>query len=121
MRSYQSNDIRNVALVSHSGAGKTSLSEAILFNTGHITRLGRVDDGNTTSDFEPEEVSRGSSVQLSLLPCEWKNTKINLLDTPGYADFIGDVIAALKVADSAVLVICAALSLIPISEPTRPY
>ena len=108
MQTYKTDAIRNVVLLSHSGAGKTSLSEAMLFNAGHLTRLGKVEDGNTTSDYEPEEVRRGGSVQLSLLPYEWNDTKVNLIDTPGYADFIGEVIAALKVADSALLVICAA-------------
>ena len=75
--------------LSHSKAGKTSLSEAILFNAGHTTRLGRVEDGNTTSDYEPEEVNRGGSIQLTLLPYEWNDTKVNLIDTPGYADFFG--------------------------------
>ena len=108
MRSYKSEAIRNVALLSHSGAGKTSLSEAILFNAGHVTRLGKVEDGNTTSDYEPEEVRRGGSIQLTVLPYEWNDTKVNLIDTPGYADFVGEVVAALKVADSALLVLCAA-------------
>ena len=108
MRSYKSESIRNVALLSHSKAGKTSLSEAILFNAGHTTRLGRVEDGNTTSDYEPEEVNRGGSIQLTLLPYEWNDTKVNMIDTPGYADFFGEVVAALKVADSALLVVCAA-------------
>ena len=108
MRSYKSEAIRNVALLSHSGAGKTSLSEAMLFNAGHVTRLGKVEDGNTTSDYEPEEVRRGGSIQLSVLPYEWNDTKVNLIDTPGYADFLGEVVAALKVADSAALVVCAA-------------
>ena len=108
MQSYKSESIRNVALLSHSKAGKTSLSEAILFNAGHTTRLGRVEDGNTTSDYEPEEVNRGGSIQLTLLPYEWNDTKVNLIDTPGYADFFGEVVAALKVADSALLVVCAA-------------
>ena len=109
MQTYKTEAIRNVVLLSHSGAGKTSLSEAMLFNAGHVTRLGKVEDGNTTSDYEPEEVRRAGSVQLSILPFEWNDTKVNLIDTPGYADFIGEVIAALKVADSALLVICAGL------------
>lgn len=108
MQTYKTEAIRNVVLLSHSGAGKTSLSEAMLFNAGHVTRLGKVEDGNTTSDYEPEEVRRGGSVQLSIIPFEWNDAKVNLIDTPGYADFIGEVIAALKVADSALLVICAA-------------
>ena len=108
MRSYKPDAIRNVVLLSHSGAGKTSLSEAMLFNAGHINRLGKVDTGTTTSDYEPEEIRRTSSIQISLLPYEWNDTKINLIDTPGYADFVGEVVAALQVADAAVLVLCAA-------------
>ena len=99
------NKLRNVALLSHSGAGKTSLGEALLFQTKTITRMGRVDDGNTVSDYEPEEAKRTSSVQTSLLPCNWEGCKINLLDTPGYDDFAGEVVSALRVADAAVIVV----------------
>ena len=108
MRSYKTGAIKNVVLLSHSGAGKTSFSEAMLFNSGAINRLGRVEAGNTTSDYEPEETSRGSSIQISVLPWEWNETKVNLIDTPGYADFVGEAVAALRVADAAVLVVCAA-------------
>ncbi len=101
------NKLRNVALLSHSGAGKTSLGEALLFQTKTITRMGRVDDGNTVSDYEPEEAKRTSSVQTSLLPCNWEGCKINLLDTPGYDDFAGEVVSALRVADAAVIVVAA--------------
>ncbi len=89
--------LRNVALLSHSGAGKTSLSEAMLFHTKAITRLGRVEDGNTVSDYEPEEVKRGSSIQTTLISCEWDGQKVNFLDTPGYDDFLGEVSGALRV------------------------
>ena len=99
--------LRNVALLSHSGAGKTSLGEALLFQTKTITRMGRVDDGNTVSDYEAEEAKRTSSVQTSLLPCNWEGCKINLLDTPGYDDFAGEVVSALRVADAGVIVVAA--------------
>ena len=99
--------LRNVVLLSHSGAGKTSLGEALLFQTKAITRMGRVDDGNTVSDYEAEEAKRTSSVQTSLLPCNWEGCKINLLDTPGYDDFAGEVVSALRVADAAVILVAA--------------
>ncbi len=108
MRDYKTEAIRNVVLLSHSGAGKTSFSEAALFNSGAIGRLGSVDAGNTTSDYEPEEIKRGTSIQHSVLPTEWNNTKVNIIDTPGYADFLGEAIAALRVADAAIITICAA-------------
>ena len=99
--------LRNVVLLSHNGAGKTSLGEALLFQTKAITRMGRVDDGNTVSDYEAEEAKRTSSVQTSLLPCNWEGCKINLLDTPGYDDFAGEVVSALRVADAAVILVAA--------------
>jgi len=108
MENYQSGQIRNVVLLSHTGAGKTSLSEAMLFQSKAITRIGKVDDGATTSDYEPEEVKRKISISTSLLPFEWNKTKVNILDAPGYADFVGEVKAALRVAEGAVIVVCAA-------------
>ena len=99
--------LRNVVLLSHSGAGKTSIAEALLFSTGAITRMGRIEDGNTTSDYEPEEVKRGGSTQMSMVPCIWNNHKVNLIDTPGYADFMGEVVSGLRVADGAVVVVAA--------------
>ncbi len=99
--------IRNVALVGHGGAGKTTLAEALLFEAGAITRRGRVEDANTVCDFDPEEQQRHLSLSLALAPFEWKSHKVNLIDTPGYADFIGDVAAALRVADLAVFVVSA--------------
>ena len=100
--------LRNVALLSHSGSGKTSLCEAFLFNAKVITRLGKVEDGNTTSDYEPEEIKRASSIQSSVIPCPWKQNKLNFLDTPGYDDFIGEVICALRVVEGAIIVVAAA-------------
>ncbi len=96
---------RNVVLVGHGGSGKTSLAEALLHAAGGTTRLGRVEDGNTVTDFEPEEIARTSSVGLALAPVSWNGTKINVIDTPGYADFIGEVQAALRAADLALFVV----------------
>jgi len=107
MTTYKTEQLRNVGLFSHGGAGKTSLAEALLYNTGAINRLGRVEDGTTTSDFEPEEVKRHISVNLALIPCEWKEHKINVVDTPGYADFVGEVVEAMRVVDGCVIVVCA--------------
>ncbi len=100
--------LRNIVLVSHGGAGKTSLSEAMLFDAGVLNRLGRVDEGTTASDYDAEEVRRKFSVSTSILPCEWAGHKLNLLDTPGYMDFIGEVKAAIRVADAAVVLVEAA-------------
>jgi len=108
MKQYGLESIRNVVLLSHSGDGKTSVSEAALFNAGAITRLGRVDEGTTTSDYDPDEVKRKISINLTMLPSEWKGTKINLIDTPGYSDFVGEVKAAIRVSEGAVIVVCAA-------------
>ncbi len=100
--------LRNVVLLSHGGAGKTSLSEAMLYNAGAVNRLGRVDEGTTVSDYDAEEVRRKFSVNTSVLPFEWKGHKVNVLDTPGYMDFVGEVKAAIRIADGAVLVVEAA-------------
>ena len=108
MKHYPADRIRNVAIVSHGGAGKTSLVEALLFAAKATTRLGRVDEGNTVTDFDPEEIKRHISVATAVAPLEWRDTKINLLDTPGYADFLGEVRSALRVADAAVILIDAA-------------
>ncbi len=108
MEKHGLDSIRNLVLLSHNGAGKTSLSEAIMFNTKAITRQGKVEDGTTTSDYDPEEDKRSMSINLSLLPCEWKGTKINILDAPGYADFIADIKAGVRVSEGAIIVVCAA-------------
>ena len=107
LKVYPSAKIRNVALVGHGGSGKTSLAEALLFVTGAIPRMGRTEDGNTVSDFDPEEARRGISVSMAMAPFEHEDTKVNVLDTPGYADFVGDVAAALRAADLAVFVVSA--------------
>lgn len=105
MKEYTTEFIRNIAMVSHSGAGKTMLGEALLHFTGATTRLGKIEDGTTVSDFEDEEVRRGLSLSTSILPIEYKNFKINLLDTPGYTDFVGEQISALRVVDGALILV----------------
>ena len=105
MDRYGTEQIRNVALVAHSGVGKTSLTEALYFVTGKASRLGRVEDGNTVSDHDPDEAERGMSINLSVVPCEWNRHKVTVVDTPGYADFVGEVVAGLHAADAAVVVI----------------
>ncbi|MCI0870637.1 MAG: elongation factor G [Chloroflexi bacterium] len=100
--------IRNVAFAAHNGAGKTSLADALFFTAGGTNRQGKVDDQTSISDYEPEEQRRGSSIQLAILPCSWKDHRINLLDTPGYPDFRGDMVSAIRVADSVIIVVSAA-------------
>ncbi|MGH2793955.1 MAG: elongation factor G [Actinomycetota bacterium] len=107
MKTYPTDRIRNVVLVGHGGAGKTSLTEALLFASGAINRVGRVEDGNTVSDFDPDEVAKGISISLALAPFEWKDHKVNILDAPGYADFVGDAEAGLRAADLAIIVVSA--------------
>lgn len=107
MKSYSSEAIRNVALISHGGAGKTSLAEALLFTSGAVNRLGSIEAGTTTTDYDPDEIKRQVTINVGLAPLEWDGVKINLLDTPGYFDFIGDLIGALRVADCTAVVVCA--------------
>ena len=108
MKEYKVEALRNVVLLGHGGSGKTSLSEAMLHDTGTTTRLGRVEEKNTVSDYDEEEQSRGFSVNCSVLPCEWRNHKLNILDAPGYMDFVGEVKNAIRAADGAVMLISAA-------------
>ena len=105
MKVYDAPNIRNVALVGHGGCGKTSLASAFLFNGGAANRLGRVEDGTTVTDFDPDEIERQISLQTSLAFTEWKKTKINILDAPGYANFTAEARAALRVVDSALIVV----------------
>jgi elongation factor G len=102
MKEYHTGQIRNIALVSHNGAGKTTLVERLLFDTGITTRMGSVQNGTAAMDFDEEEMNRNSSVSTAIAPIEWNNIKFNLLDTPGYIDFVGEVNSALKVAEGAV-------------------
>ncbi len=105
MKTYSTDKIRNLALVGHSGCGKTTLIENLLFRTGVTSRLGKVEEGNTVSDFDKEEIARKVSIRLSIVPIEWKDTKINLIDTPGYFDFAGEVYSALRASEAALVVI----------------
>ena len=105
MKEYGTDSIRNVALIGHSGAGKTSLTEAFLFNTGAASRLGRVEEGTATSDYEEEEQRRHISISTAVIPIEYQDHKINFLDTPGFTDFVGEVKAALRVVDAAIVVV----------------
>jgi elongation factor G len=114
--SYPPSRIRNVALVGHNGAGKTTLAEALLHGAGVVNRQGRVEDGTTTTDFEPEEIKRHMSLSLAVAPFAVGDVKVNLLDTPGYADFFGEVRAALSVAELAVLVVSAVEGVEPQAE-----
>ncbi|SHJ89737.1 elongation factor G [Paramaledivibacter caminithermalis] len=105
MKNYKVDKIRNVALLGHGGSGKTTLTEAMLYTTGVIKRMGKVEDGNTVSDFDKEEISRQFSIGTSVIPIEWNNSKYNILDTPGYFDFSGEVISALRVAGGAIIMV----------------
>ena len=105
MAKYKTEQIRNVALLGHGGAGKTTLTEALLYKTGVINRMGRVEDGSTVSDWDAEEHRRGISINLSVIPVEFEDIKLNLIDTPGYQDFVGEVISALFAAEAGLLVV----------------
>ena len=105
MKEFTTAQIRNVALVAHHGVGKTSLAEAMLFLAKATTRLGRIADGTTLLDYAADEIQRQITINLGLAQFEWSGHKINLLDTPGYPDFVGDVYSALRVADAAILVL----------------
>ncbi len=105
MKEYKSESIRNITLASHSGAGKSILGEALLFFTGAINRMGKIEDGSTVSDFDDEEHRRSISIYTSVLPVEYKDVKINILDTPGYTDFLGEEISALRVSDAAIILL----------------
>ena len=104
MNVYETKKIRNIALLGHGGCGKTTLTEAMLYTAGGKSRFGRVENGNTSSDFDQEEIKRKSSMRTSLIPVEWKNHKINVLDTPGYFDFVGNVKEAVSACDAAIIV-----------------
>lgn len=105
MKTVATENIRNVCLVGHGGSGKTSLAEAMLFTSGTVNRLGKIEDGSTTCDYDPEEIKRKISINTALAPLLYKEHKINLVDTPGYADFIGEVIGALRVVETALVVV----------------
>lgn len=106
MKTYDTSNIRNVCLVGHGGSGKTTLAETFLFNSSVINRIGKIDEGNTVSDYLPEEVKHQVSISTSLIPFEWQGVKVNVLDTPGYLDFFGEVKGALRVVECGLLVLC---------------
>ena len=105
MKEYKTESIRNIVLASHSSAGKTMLVEAFANLTGQTTRMGQVEDGTTIADYEEEEIRRGISLFTSVVPIEFENTKLNLFDAPGYTDFIGEVISAMRVTDGALILV----------------
>ena len=105
MTIYKSDQLRNVVLLGHGGSGKTSLVDAMLFDTGAVNRLGKVDEGTSVADWDEEERRRQMSINATLVPCEWQNHKLNMVDTPGYMDFVGEVISGVHVADAAVVVL----------------
>jgi elongation factor G len=107
LKTYDAKDIRNVLLVGHGGSGKTTLLEAMLYTSGAITRMGTIEDGNTVSDHDPDEQRKGISVSLTMAPIEWDGVKINVLDAPGYADFIGDMRSAIRAVDAVIVVVSA--------------
>ena len=105
MRDYHAHEIGNVAVLGHSGCGKTSIVETMAYRAGAIGQIGNIQSGNTISDYSAEEIARQSSINLSIVPIEWDNCKINLIDVPGTFDFVGETEAALSVCESA-LIIC---------------
>lgn len=105
MKSYPIEKIRNLALVGHGGTGKSTLAEALLFVSGAITRKGSVDEGTSTSDFDQDEINRKMSINTAVLPVEWNGVKINVIDTPGYLDFVGDVVGSLRAVETALIVV----------------
>jgi len=118
LKTYVTDQLRNVCLVGHGGAGKTSLAETFLFNSGAINRIGKVSEGNTVSDYLPEEVKHKVSISTSLAPFEWQGVKVNVLDSPGYLDFLGEVKSGLRVVECGVLVLCGIAGLEVQSEIT---
>jgi elongation factor G len=105
LKKYRVDQLRNLAIISHGGAGKTTLAEAMLFLGGAVDRFGKVDDGTSTMDYDPDEVKRKISINASVAPVEWNGHKINLIDTPGYSDFVGEVVGALRIADAAMVLV----------------
>jgi elongation factor G len=106
MTKYDINKVRNIALVGHGDSGKTSLAEAMLYDSGMITRLGNIGQGNTTTDYDPREIKKGITINSSLAYLNWKDLLINVIDTPGYLDFITDTQSSLRIIDNAIVVIC---------------
>jgi len=104
-KEYSIDKIRNIALIGHGGSGKTTLTESMMFVSGASARMGRVEDGSTISDYHADEIERKISINAAVLHTDWQGTKINIIDTPGYSDFTGEVISSLRVADLAVITV----------------
>ncbi|MFN3694965.1 MAG: GTP-binding protein, partial [Ignavibacterium sp.] len=121
MKEHGPDTIRNIAFIGHGGTGKTSLSEIILYTAHEINRIGSVTEGNTVSDYSPNEIEKQISISTSLMHIEWEGSKINILDTPGYSDFIGDVKSAMRVADTAVMLLKSAEGIEVGTELTGGY
>jgi translation elongation factor 2 (EF-2/EF-G) len=121
MKNYATDKIRNIAIIGHGGEGKTTLTEAMLFNAGATDRFGRVEDGTTTTDYDPEEIKRQISISAALAPLEWNDHKINVIDVPGYFDFIGEMLESLRVVDGAVIVVGAVSGVIVGTEKAWDY
>ena len=107
MGNFSADKIRNITILGHQGSGKTALAEAILYCTKSIERMGRTADGNTTMDFDPEEIKRQISINATVATCEYKDSKINIIDTPGDFDFLGEEMSGIRVADSGIVLISA--------------
>lgn len=121
MKDYKTGNIRNIGIIGHGGEGKTTLTEAMLFNAGATDRFGRIEDGTTTTDYDPEEIKRNISISAAMAPLEWNNHKINAIDAPGYFDFIGEMIQTLRVADGAVIVVGAVSGVVVGTEKAWDY
>ena len=107
MASYQTKDIRNIALMGHGSEGKTTLMEALLFAAGAIDRQGRVEDGNTVTDYDAEEIKRKISISAALAPIDWNQKMLNVIDVPGYFDFVGEMMGPLRVVETAAILVSA--------------
>ena len=120
-KDYTVNSIRNIAVIGHGGSGKTTLTESLMFASGASNRMGRVEDGSTISDYHLDEIERKISINTALTNTDWRGTKINILDTPGYSDFTGEVICALRVADLAVIAVKSAVRMELVGDHRRAH
>lgn len=107
MKIYSTEKLRNISIIGHGGSGKTTLTESMLYSSGAVQRIGKVEDGTTTTDFDADEIKRQISINAAMAPVEWKDCKLNLIDTPGYFDFVGEVIGSLRVVETALINLCA--------------
>lgn len=121
MKNYTTDKIRNLGIIGHGSEGKTTLTEAMLFNAKAIDRMGKVEDGSTTTDYDPEELKRHISISAAIAPLEWKQHKLNVVDVPGYFDFVGEMVSTLRVVDSACIVVGAVSGVIVGTEKAWDY